>query len=318
MALAFIIDGGLNDAPGTGTELYEAWPAVRDAYAEAARCAGLHVERMLAWELDRSGEHRQVGALRQAALALGVCDVLAGHGIGPDVVAGLSLGGMVGAALAGAITRRELFELLAHLRGVPDPPGPPQGVASYFVPKGREPDEFAGGFPDGVYVAADMGLVGDRSVRMLLLSGYRAALHRLAEQLGDPTVLRIPPNITTAYHSPLQHYITDFLEPVVARTAFRKPHTPLCGGLSPFQYDTGEQVRSMFLRNHTETVSLPRLLDCLDRHDTELSFVIGPSMGDLFVAAAEHTVIRIENPEHLAEALDAFHESGLAARPARC
>jgi [acyl-carrier-protein] S-malonyltransferase len=314
MALAFIIDGGLNDPPGTGTELYAAFPAVREVYAEAAACAGMPVRRLLTWELERSAEHRQVGAIRQSALALGVCDVLAERGVRPDVVAGLSLGGMVGAAVTGAVARRDLFDMLAHLRGVPDASGPPQGVASFFVPTGREPDEFAGGFPDGVYVAAQMGPVGDRSVQLTLISGHREALHRLAERLPDRSVLRIPPDITTAYHSPLQRHIADYVEPVLARMAFRDPRIPLCGGLAPFEYRTGEQVRSMFLRNHTESVSLPRLFECLDRHATALSFVIGPSMGDLFVTAARHTIVRVESPEHVPEALEALHESGLAVR----
>jgi [acyl-carrier-protein] S-malonyltransferase len=314
MAVAFIIDGGLNDAPGSGIELYEAFPAVQEVYAQAARCAGVAVDRLLTWELDRSAEHRQVGAIRQTALALGLCDVLAGHGVAPDVVAGLSLGGMVGAAVTGAVTRDELFTLLAHLRGVPDGAGPEQGVASFFVPKGRDPREFAGGFPPGVYVAAEMGLVGDRSVQLVLISGHREALHRLAEQLGDKSVLRIPAGITTAYHSPLQRHIGESIEPVLARMAFRDPQIPLCGGLAPYEYETGEQVRSMFLRNHTEPVSLPRLFECLDRHETTLSFLIGPSMGDLIVTAAKHTIVRVESPEHLPEALEALHESGMAVR----
>ena len=35
------------------------------------------VERLLSWEPDSRAEHRQVGAIRRAAVVFGVCDVLA-------------------------------------------------------------------------------------------------------------------------------------------------------------------------------------------------------------------------------------------------
>lgn len=315
MTLAFIIDGGLNDPPGAGTEMYAAFLSVREVYAEAARYCDMPVDRLLTWELDRCGEHRQVGAIRQTALALGVCDVLEGHGVRPDVVAGMSHGAITGAAVTGAISRQELFEFLAHLRRVPDPQGPPHGCASFFLPKERDPDEFVGGFPDGVYVAAEMGIADQNpAMQMVLLSGYRDALHQLARQLPGRCELHIPPDINTAYHSPLLRHVADFAEPVAARMAFRAPQIPLCGALAPFEYQTGEQVRSMFLRNSTDPVLLPQLFECLDRHEVKLSLVIGPSMGDLFVTAAKHTIVCIENPEHIPEALEALYESGLTVR----
>jgi [acyl-carrier-protein] S-malonyltransferase len=311
MALAYIIDGGLNDPPGNGTELYDAYPVVRDLYAEVADCTGVPVPRLLSRELDRSGEHRQVGAIRHAAVVLGVCDVLAERGVRPEVVAGLSLGGMVGAAITGAVSRRELFGLLARLRDVPPAPGPPQGVASLFVPTGLTPQDFAGGFPPGVFVAAHMGLIAGGTVELVLISGHREALHKLAEKLPDKAAMRIPPDITTAYHSPLQHYISEWLEPSIESMDFRDPDIPLCGGLPPGRYSTAAQVREMFSRNHTDTVSLPLLYRQLDNFGVELSFLIGPAMVDLFVACAAHSVIHIENPDHIPEALSSFHEFGM-------
>jgi [acyl-carrier-protein] S-malonyltransferase len=315
MTLAFIIDGGLNDPPGTGIDMYESFPSVREVYAQAARCCGMPVDRLLSWELDRCGEHRQVGAIRQTALALGLCDVLEGHGVRPDVVAGMSHGAITGAAVTGAVARQELFGLLAHLRGVPDPTGPPHGCASFFLPRERDPGEFVGGFPDGVYIAAEMGVADQNpAVQMVLLSGYRAALDQLASQLPERCELHIPPDINTAYHSPLLRHVTDFAEPWVARMTFRDPQIPLCGALAPFEYETGEQVRSMILRNSTDPVILPRLFECLDRHEVKLSLVLGPSMGDLLVTAAKHTIVCVESPEHIPEALEAVYESGLTVR----
>jgi hypothetical protein len=168
-------------------------------------------------------------------VVLGICDVLAGHGVRPDVVAGVGRSGMVGAAVAGTVDRRDLFELLARLRDLPEQPA-------------------------------------------------------------------------TAYHAPMRQYLTELIEPAVAAITFRDPHTPLCGGVAPFLYRTAEQVRAMFLRCHTQPVSIPRLLECLDQYETRLAFLVGASRCDLFPGTRERTVIRIDSPGRLNEALSLFRD----------
>lgn len=311
MALAFIVDGGLNDPPGNGTELFEAFPAVGAAYTQAAEWTGVPVKRLLSWELARTAEYQQVGAIRQAALVLGVCDVLAERGVRPGVVAGMSRGSMVGAAVAGAVDRRDLFELLGQLREAPAAAGAAQGVAQLLVPPGIGLQEFTGGFPEGVYVAGEIGLVADGAAHLLLLSGYRESLQQLADQLRDKTAIRIPPDVTTAFHSPLRNHVREFQEPRIAAIAFRDPEVPLCGGLEPGMYATAGQVREMFRRNHTEPISLPRLLAALDRNRTKLGLLIGPGLVGIWRSAARYPVVHIEHSIDISEAVDAIHESGM-------
>src|SRR3954447_18317859 len=105
MALAFVVDGGLSDPPGTGVDLCEGHPVVRASYAQAAGWTGLPMQRLLTWEPDADAEYRQGGAIRRAALVFGVCDLLAEHGVRPDVTGGMSLGGLIAAAVAGAVGR---------------------------------------------------------------------------------------------------------------------------------------------------------------------------------------------------------------------
>jgi [acyl-carrier-protein] S-malonyltransferase len=310
VGLAYIVDGGLNDPPGTGTELYQSFEAVRRVYAQAAEWTGVPVQRLLQWRLDRPAEHRDAGAIRQAAVALGICDVLAERGVRPEMVAGMSLGAMVGATIAGAIARQDLFRLLGRLRAVPKPDGPPQGVAALFVPVGTGVEEFTGGFPEHVHLAADMGLVGGGQARMLLLSGYRHALESLHRRVPADS-MRVPPDLTTAYHSPLSAHIVAFLEPVIADMPIADPVIGLCCGMEPAVLTTAEQVRTMIRANYTHSVSLRTLFDALDGHGTELAFLIGPAQADLFIQAAPHGIVHIDKPEHLPEALAALHDFGL-------
>ncbi|MFL6112834.1 MAG: hypothetical protein ACJ786_15995 [Catenulispora sp.] len=311
MAVAFVIDGGLNDPPGTGTELHAALPEVRAAYEQAADWTGVPVRRMLSWELDRSAEYQQVGAIRQAALVFGVCDALAGLGVRPGVAAGMSRGAMVGAVLAGAVARRDLYGLLTRLREVPEPAGPAQGVAQLFVPPGVDPAEFVGGFPEDVYIAGDIGPVAGGAAYLVLLSGYQDALRKLAGQMADKTALRIPPDVTTAFHSPLRQHVRDFQEPYLAAMTFRDPGIPLCGGLDSGTYTSAEQVRGLFRRNHTEAINLPVLLGALRAADTEVVLLIGPGLVQIWRGVAGCPVVHVEGPGDLAEALDVVREVGV-------
>jgi [acyl-carrier-protein] S-malonyltransferase len=315
MALAYIIDGGLHDRPGLGTDLYETYPAVQKVYRQVAGWTGVPVDRLLSWGPDPFAEYREVGALRRAAVVIGLGDVLADLGVRPAAVAGMSLGAMTGAALAGAVSRQELFELLSSLREVPLSFEPPQGMGKLLVPAGVDPAEFVGGFPPGAWIAVDVGLVDGGRRRLVQVSGHREALLRLADQVPEKDAFSLPEESVIAFHSPLREYVREAMEPQIATMTFKDPETPLCGGMEPGRYATADLVREMFRKNQTDALSLPRMFGCLDDLDVELSLLVGPGTADLYRNAAEHTVIHVECPEHLTAALAAVQELGLL--PAR-
>jgi [acyl-carrier-protein] S-malonyltransferase len=209
-----------------------------------------------------------------------------------------------------AVGRRDLFELLGRLREIPLAVDPPQGMAKLFVPVGADPEDFVGGFPDGVYLAVDTGLVADGSTRLLQLSGHRAALRQLAGRVPDE-VLDVPPESMVAFHSPLRDYVRAALEPQIDTIDFLDPEVPFCGGLQPGMYTTADQVSDMFRRNQTDSLSLPLMLDCLERHEVELSVLIGPATVSLYRNAVPHTVVHVENSRHLAEVFGAVQEFGM-------
>lgn len=309
MTLAFIMDGGLFDAPGMGLDLYERFPPVREVFGRAAGWAGLEPGRLLRWELPRLHEHRQVGAIRQAAVTLGLCDVLAERGLRPDVTAGVSLGGMISACVAGAISREDLFRVLGHMRSAPGPSGPAQGAAALVLAPGAAASDYLGEGVEDVHVAVDSGRA-DNGVHTLVLSGYSAALEKLAAALPDG-VLHLLPEFTLAFHSPISGYMAEYLAPFLAEIPFRDPGLPLGSGMRPGLLTTGDEVRDMFQRNQSTMVSWPYLFESLIEQDTELAVLVGPGTVDRFPGSLPFPVLQIETPEQIAEGAATIYELGI-------
>ena len=309
MTLAYVLDGTLFDVTGLGVGLYERFAAVRRVYAEAAEWSGLEVDRLLRWELTGLAEHRQAGAIRQAAAALAVCDLLAEHGVRPDIVAGVSMGGVIGACMAEAVDRRDLFTLLKRSEGAPDPTGPRQGMAALTVPAGVEVEEYLGGLPEGVHVAVDCGLTADGEGRAIGLSGYVAALVDLAGKL-PAGILKVLADMPIGLHSPLARQLQEFQNSFIEGISFRDPVVPLCSCYEPKLLTTADEVRDMFLRNWVGKVSYPHVYANLMDQGTDLAIMAGPGAADRFRGALECPVVQIEEPDDLSLALTTLYELG--------
>jgi [acyl-carrier-protein] S-malonyltransferase len=314
MTLAYVLDGALFDVAGLGVGLYERFASVRRVYAEAAEWSGLEVDRLLRWELTGLPEHRQAGAIRQAAVVLGVCDLLAERGVRPDIVAGISMGGMIGACVAGAMDRRDLFTLLKHLRDAPEPTGPRQGMAALTVPAGTEVEEYLGGLPDGVHVAVDCGLTADGERHAIALSGHVAALVDLAGKL-PAGALNVLPKMLLGAHSPLCRELKEYQDPFIEAIAFRDPVIPLCSCHEPKLLTTADEVRGMFLRNWVDKVSYPHIYANLMDQGADLAIMVGPGAADRFRGVLECPVVQIEEPDDLSLALTTLYELGLGGAP---
>lgn len=312
MTLAYVLDGALFDATGLGVGLYERFAAVREVYAEAAACSGLKVDRLLRWESTGLREHRQAGAVRQAAAALAVCDLLAEHGVRPDIVAGVSMGGMIGACAAGAMDRHDLFTLLGHLRDAPEPTGPRQGMAGLTVPAGTEAEEYLGGLPEGVHVAVDCGLTADGEHHALGLAGHAAALADLAAKLPEGT-LKVLADMPVGLHSPLARQLQEFQDEFIEAIAFRDPVVPLCSCHEPKLLTTADEVRGIFLRNLVDKASYPYICAGLVDQGTDLAIMAGPGAADRFRGALECPLVQIEEPDDLSLALTTLYELGQLA-----
>ncbi len=307
MTLAYIMDGGLFDVPGAGADLYDRFPTFRSLYDQIASWVEVPTDRLLRWELPHLHEYRAIGAIRQAAIALGICDLMAERGIRPDATTGISLGGMVSACVAGSVERRDLFVLLAQLRHAPGPTGPAQGAAALAVPADVDVHDVLEGPHEGVYIAVESGVSSSRGHQVFVLTGYLAALTALAEKLPGK-IMQVLPDISVAFHSPLSGYLQDFLEPHIAEVFFQDPAIPMASCMEPRMLATADDVRDMFLRNQTTTVSLPHMLGGLVSTGTQLAVLVGPGDVRRFPATLPFPIIHVETVDQLLESLGTIYE----------
>ncbi len=312
MTIGYILGGGISHDPGAGSELYDAFDVMRALYADISGWTGLTPARIRTEELPEDTETRQsIGAIRQAALALGIHDILAEQGIRPGAVGGLSLGAMSSSCLAGSIDREAFFGLLWQTRHTPPPApdAPAQGLALAFVPIGEDTETYHEPARPGVYLAGDFGTAFDGTKAMLMLAGHRDALEVLSTQVPPGTVV-ILPGVTTAVHSPLRQAANDFLAPYVEAVEFRAPTIPLASCLEDKALTTGEQVRDLFLRNAVTPISMVHLISGLALSGTRLGVVLGPAVPE-GVIAFPFPVVHVEKPEHLADLSSAIYDLGI-------
>ncbi|WP_157574167.1 acyltransferase domain-containing protein [Nocardia jejuensis] len=250
MRVSYLFGGQVTLDDAVVDDYYRRSPSIRNAYAEAASCAGLAVEDFRSTTAVRGPEFgHSLSALRHAALTLGLAEELRDRGIEPDAVGGLSLGALIGACVAGAVEREELFAMLFARRLVPPLPedAPAQGMVLVSAPIDHDPEDYYGDRP-GIYLAVDTGPI-DQDSRSFVLSGYRAALQELISSVPEGTHMFLLDGYKGAFHSPLQRYAADFMASFVATMTFHDPKIPICSPIARNVLTTAAQVEE-FVTGH--------------------------------------------------------------------
>ncbi|CBG75337.1 MULTISPECIES: malonyl transferase [Streptomyces] len=317
MTLGLLFGGGVG-ADVHGPEMYRAHPVMRDLYEQVSGWTGLTVGQILEEELPEPQEEREsAGTIREAALALGVHDVLAERGLSPAVLGGLSLGALTASCLAGSIGRRELFEMLAHARHTPELSAeePEQGLALALAPaEGDLMAAYRGEGRAGVHLSGDLGPTADGAMRILMLSGERKALDTLTAALPPGTVAPLPDR-PIAVHSPLRGHFRAFMAPYIDAMPFKAPELPLASCLERKTLTTAEDVRDLFDRNATDPISLVDVGDEMKDQGVRLGLVMGGSIPD-GILRFPFPVVHVDKPEHIQQVLTSVYEFGIDVSPA--
>lgn len=306
MGLGFLLGGGVTREP-QGLELYQAFPVMRDLYEQIADWCALPVSMLLGDELPREAEVQQsLAAVRQAALSMAVHDILAEQHVHPSVIGGLSLGGMAGAALAGAVPRDQVFRLMAAGVDFPGRPesAPGQGMAVVTVPHGERIETYVAGHP-GVHPAVFVGAAADGSGTFVVVGGESDALERLARAHPDGVVTAVPGEL--AIHTPLREPYRAFLAPYLAEVEFRDPLLPLYSGLDRKRLTTADEIRDMFDRNPVEPVHLPYIHDGMVDAGVELAIIVSASIPPGLLTLP-FPVVHVDQPEDLQKVFSTLYE----------
>lgn len=318
MALASIFGTNLFRYDPAGViEFYDACPEVRESFAQASEWTGYSVESLLRQNVPVGADQDSLRAVAIAVAAgqLGIQDMLVEQGLRPDVVGGVSLGGLVSSCIAGAIGRRQLLEYLARrgeswLDAVEDER--PQGVAAVYLPAAADAEPFYRPALDGVFLAGDFGFDASGKFRVLLLTGYRDALARFAA--GQPDgIVNIAEDVQMAVHSPLLEQGRVLTEANIKRYNFADPEITLCSSLERKTLTTADEVRQMFLDNVVKPVSVPQLTAGMKDSGTKLGLVLGnsPIMNAL---QYPFPVVFVDSSKALPAVIAAVFEHGVTLR----
>lgn len=317
VALASIFGTNLFQYQPDGViEFYEAYPAVRESFARAAVWTGLGVETLLRQNetYDDDSERIRMASVGLAAAQLGIHDVLVEKGLRPHMVGGLSLGGLVGSAVADAIGRKELIDMLMAGEHRPQETGQEreEGIAAAYLPLDFDPDYYYGEGREGVFLSCDFGCDAGRRIRIALLSGYRDSLEKLAAQEPEG-MINVTEGAGVAVHSPLREPAREMSRERINAMPFTDPTMPLCSCLEQKTLTTADEVREMFIDNVVKPISVVHLTEEMKHNGAQLGLVVGPSPA-MNALHYPFPVVFVDSPAAVPQAIAAVFEHGIRLR----
>jgi [acyl-carrier-protein] S-malonyltransferase len=228
VTLAFLFPGQGSQAVGMGKVLADAFPAAREAFAEADRTLGFPLTDIL-WngpeDVLRRTENAQPALLAHSIAALRVAQE---KGLRPAFAAGHSLGEYSAHVAAGSIAFEDALRLVRRrgelmARAGDDTPGTMAAILGLEGALVESACREASALGKGTVVAANFNSPGQ-----VVISGapdaVEAAMARCKE-MGAKRALRLP--VAGAFHSPLMGPATTGLVEALAQVAIADAKCPV-------------------------------------------------------------------------------------------
>ena len=250
--LAFLFPGQASQYPGMGKELAEKFPVARAVFEEADRVLGFSISQLC---FEGSEEELKLTANTQPTLltaSVAAYRVLEEKGIGPDYVAGHSLGEYSALVAAGALAFSDAVRLV-RLRGGYMQEAVPAGEGAMAAILGLAPAQVT----EICKKAADSEVVAPanlNSPEQTVISGHAAAVKRaveLASASGAKGAVVLA--VSAPFHCELMMPAQMRLEQELQRTAFAALRVPLVTNVDAEIISSGAEARDALIRQ----VSLP-------------------------------------------------------------
>jgi acyl transferase domain-containing protein len=272
--VAFVFSGQGSHWPGMGREIMAGEPVVR---AEIAACDAV-VRELAGWSLvdemstpqrrDRTDE-TEVAQITIAALQFGLAALWGSWGVEPHAVVGHSMGEVVAACVAGALDRRDAFELLLNRARIAEPVARGGAMASIGLPEA----EVA---PLVARACARVGVAAVNGPRSTTVSGEVPAVAEVvaAARARGARTQRLA--VEYAFHSPLLAGCAGKLAAAVAHLR------PRGGDLALYSTTTGGRIGHDALdpvhwgRNLCDPVRFHAALSALAADGVDTYVEIGP------------------------------------------
>ncbi len=258
-----------------GRELAERIPAARKVFEEADQAAGFPLARVC-FE-GPAGELQLTANTQPAILAVSVAaaEVLAGHDIRPDYVAGHSLGEYSALVAAGSLGLSDAIRLVRK-RGEYMQVAVPVGQGAMAALLGLDPAAV-----EEVCVEAAQGEVVSpanlNSPGQVVVAGHRSAVGRaieLAKQRGAKRAVML--NVSAPFHCALMKPAADRLARDLDAARILDPRAPVVNNVDAQVVRTAGAVRDALKRQVTAPVRWEQSVHQLLKEGVEVFIEVGP------------------------------------------
>ena len=272
---AFVFPGQGSQHSGMGRELYEKYPAARQAYQEADDALGFSLSKMC---FEGSEEELQLTENTQPAIlatSIAAFRVLEDNGHRPEYVAGHSLGEYSALVAAGSLTLADAV-VLVRRRGRYMQEAVPVGVGAMAALLGIESNVARAVCVEaaGEQVVAPANL---NSSAQVVIAGHREAVERamtLAKEAGAKRAIMLP--VSAPFHCVLLQPAADRLKHDIDACAFSNLRFPLITNVDAQPIETADAARNSLERQVTMPVRWQESVQWMLDSDVRTFVEVGP------------------------------------------